>query len=42
VTFTTAPGGPMLGKFFRWRVELSPPPGVTQKLLGLQWSLDVH
>jgi hypothetical protein len=41
-TFTTQPGGPALGKFFRWRAELQPPPGATQRLFGLQWSLDVH
>ncbi|HUJ27496.1 MAG TPA: hypothetical protein VLW85_15835 [Myxococcales bacterium] len=42
VTFTVSPGGPMLGNVLRWRAELQPPPGTTQRLLGLQFSLDVH
>ena len=42
VTFVVSPATPALGDVFRWRAELQPPPGSTQRLLGLQFSLDVH
>ena len=32
---------PSVGKKFRWRAELTPDPGTTQLLLGLQWSLQL-
>ena len=41
-TFGTDTGMPKLGKRFRWRAELSPTPGTTQTLLGLQWSLKIY
>jgi hypothetical protein len=41
VQFGVGPN-PTVGKRFRWRAELSPDPGTTQLLLGLQWSLQVY
>ena len=32
---------PSVGKKFCWRAELTPDPGTTQLLLGLQWSLQL-
>ena len=39
VVFVANPDRPQLGKRFRWRVEVAPPPGPPQQLLGVQWRL---
>ena len=39
VVFVANPDRPQLGKRFRWRVEVSPPQGPPQQLLGVQWRL---
>ncbi|MGZ6144145.1 MAG: hypothetical protein ACXWLM_12460, partial [Myxococcales bacterium] len=41
VNFGVGPS-PSVGKKFRWRAELTPDPGATQLLLGLQWSLQIY
>lgn len=40
--FVPPPGSPLLGGRFRWRVEVRPPAGPPQLLLGLQWALKVN